>query len=157
MKNQFKQLLEFVEEFNTTFKVKYRKNPLVKESDYNLASLRFNLMDEENREYLQAVEDCDIVEVADALGDQMYVLLGTIMKHGLQDKIFAVVEEIHRSNMTKLQDGAPIYNSNGKIIKGSNYERPKIAEILAEPFCVHVKSKVENGKFVEVSRTKTRL
>ncbi|HLT52080.1 MAG TPA: nucleoside triphosphate pyrophosphohydrolase family protein [Arenibacter sp.] len=93
--------------------------------------LRFNLMDEENREYLEAVNKNDIVEVADALGDMLYILCGTILEHGMQHKIEEVFQEIQRSNMSKLgQDGKPIYREDGKVLKGPNYFKPDIAGIL---------------------------
>jgi predicted HAD superfamily Cof-like phosphohydrolase len=72
-----------------------------------------------------------LVEVADALGDMLYILCGTIIEHGLQYKIEAVFEEIQRSNMSKLaKDGTPIYREDGKVLKGPNYVRPNIKEIL---------------------------
>ena len=84
--------------------------------------LRFNLMKEENEEYLEAVQNNDIVEIADALGDMLYILCGTILEHGLQHKIEAVFDEIQRSNMSKLgEDGKPIYREDGKVMKGPNY------------------------------------
>jgi len=93
--------------------------------------LRFDLMDEENREYLEAVNKNDIVEVADALGDMLYILCGTILEHGMQHKIEEVFQEIQRSNMSKLgQDGKPIYREDGKVLKGPNYFKPDIAGIL---------------------------
>ena len=55
-------------------------------------TLRYNLMKEENEEYLEACENNDLVEIADALGDQLYILCGTILKHGLQHKIEEVFE-----------------------------------------------------------------
>ncbi|MBL4653596.1 MAG: nucleoside triphosphate pyrophosphohydrolase family protein [Flavobacteriales bacterium] len=95
------------------------------------ALLRFNLMKEENEEYLDACKDNDIVEIADALGDQLYILCGTILKHGLQHKIEEVFLEIQRSNMSKLgADGKPIYREDGKVLKGENYFRPNIKAIL---------------------------
>ncbi|WP_400072553.1 hypothetical protein [Zobellia russellii] len=93
--------------------------------------LRFNLMDEENQEYLEAARNNDLVEVADALGDMLYILCGTILEHGMQHKIEEVFNEIQRSNMSKLgQDGKPIYREDGKVLKGPNYFKPNIAEIL---------------------------
>ena len=95
--------------------------------------LRFNLMKEENQEYLEAANDGDLVEVADALGDMLYILCGTIIEHGLQDKIVAVFDEIQRSNMSKLgQDGKPIYREDGKVLKGPNYFKPDIASIVID-------------------------
>ena len=93
--------------------------------------LRFNLMKEENEEYLEAAKNKDIVEIADALGDQLYILCGTILKHGLQHKIEEVFEEIQRSNMSKLDDnGKPIFREDGKILKSDSYFKPNIQKIL---------------------------
>jgi predicted HAD superfamily Cof-like phosphohydrolase len=93
--------------------------------------LRFNLMKEENEEYLEAVQNNDIVEVADALGDMLYILCGTILEHGLQHKIEEVFDEIQRSNMSKLgADGKPIYREDGKVMKGPNYFKPSFETIL---------------------------
>jgi predicted HAD superfamily Cof-like phosphohydrolase len=95
--------------------------------------LRFNLMKEENEEYLEAAKNNDIVEIADALGDMLYILCGTIIEHGLQDKIEAVFNEIQLSNMSKLgEDGQPIYREDGKVMKGPNYFKPNFEEILKE-------------------------
>ena len=93
--------------------------------------LRYNLMKEENEEYLEAVRNDDIVEIADALGDMLYILCGTILEHGLQHKIEAVFDEIQRSNMSKLDDnGLPIYRQDGKVMKGPNYFKPDVALML---------------------------
>lgn len=93
--------------------------------------LRFNLMKEENEEYLEAVQNNDLVEIADALGDMLYILCGTILEHGLQHKIEDVFNEIQRSNMSKLgEDGKPIYREDGKVMKGPNYFKPNIESIL---------------------------
>ena len=93
--------------------------------------LRFNLMKEENEEYLEAVENNDIEEIADALGDMLYILCGTILEHGLQHKIEEVFDEIQRSNMSKLgEDGKPIYREDGKVMKGPNYFKPNFSAIL---------------------------
>jgi predicted HAD superfamily Cof-like phosphohydrolase len=94
-------------------------------------NLRFDLMKEENEEYLEAVQNNDIVEIADALGDMLYILCGTILEHGLQHKIEAVFDEIQRSNMSKLgEDGKPIYREDGKVMKGPNYFKPNFEAIL---------------------------
>ena len=93
--------------------------------------LRYNLMKEENEEYLEAVQNNDEIEIADALGDMLYILCGTILEHGLQHKIEAVFDEIQRSNMSKLgNDGKPIYREDGKVLKGPNYFKPNFEEIL---------------------------
>ena len=94
-------------------------------------NLRFELMKEENEEYLEAVQKNDLVEIADALGDMLYILCGTILEHGLQHKIEAVFDEIQRSNMSKLgEDGKPIYREDGKVMKGPNYFKPNFEAIL---------------------------
>ena len=93
--------------------------------------LRYNLMKEENEEYLEAVQNNDEIEIADALGDMLYILCGTILEHGLQHKIEEVFDEIQRSNMSKLgEDGKPIYREDGKVLKGPNYFKPNFNEIL---------------------------
>ncbi len=93
--------------------------------------LRYNLMKEENEEYLEAVQNGDLIEIADALGDMLYILCGTILEHGLQHKIEEVFEEIQRSNMSKLgENGKPIYREDGKVMKGPNYFKPNIKEVL---------------------------
>lgn len=89
-------------------------------------------MKEENEEYLQAAKEGDLVEVADALGDMLYILCGTILEHGMQDKISEVFEEIQRSNMSKLgEDGKPVYREDGKVLKGPNYSKPDLQKILS--------------------------
>lgn len=88
-------------------------------------------MEEENREYLEAAQRNDLIEVADALGDMLYILCGTILEHGMQYKIEAVFEEIQRSNMSKLgADGKPLYREDGKVLKGPDYFKPDIKGIL---------------------------
>jgi predicted HAD superfamily Cof-like phosphohydrolase len=94
-------------------------------------NLRFELMREENEEYLEAVNDDNLVEIADALGDMLYILCGTIVEHGLQYKIEEVFDEIQRSNMSKLgENGKPIYREDGKVLKGPSYFKPNFEEIL---------------------------
>lgn len=125
-----KNKINAVKEFHTAYKIGYRDTP---KADLGNAKnkLRFNLMQEENEEYLEAAKNNDLVEVADALGDMLYILCGTIIEHGLQDKIEDVFNEIQRSNMSKLDvDGQPIYREDGKVLKGPNYFKPNIAEIL---------------------------
>ena len=88
-------------------------------------------MEEENLEYLKATKENDIVEIADALGDMLYILCGTIISHGLQNKIEEIFQEIQNSNMSKLGDnGKPIYRDDGKVLKGPNYFKPNIRKIL---------------------------
>ena len=126
-----KDKIKAVQAFHTAFGLGYSQTPLATLGvDKN--NLRFRLMDEENKEYLEAAMAGDLVEVADALGDMLYILCGTIIEHGLQDKIEEVFAEIQRSNMSKLgADGQPIYREDGKVMKGPNYSPPDLATILS--------------------------
>ncbi|HPD54685.1 MAG: hypothetical protein ACO1G7_04670 [Bacteroidota bacterium] len=122
--------LNQVREFHETFRLDFRQEPTAELSE-RIYTLRHRLMQEENDEYLEACEKGDLTQIADALGDKLYILCGTILAHGLQDKIVEVFEEIHRSNMSKLDDnGQPIYREDGKIMKSNNYFLPDIATIL---------------------------
>lgn len=125
-----KEKIDAVKTFHTAFKIGHRESPkadLGKEKN----ELRYRLMHEENEEYLEAANNNDLVEVADALGDMLYILCGTIIEHGLQYKIEEIFEEIQRSNMSKLGDnGEPIYREDGKVLKGPNYFKPDIKTIL---------------------------
>ncbi|MEO6303907.1 MAG: nucleoside triphosphate pyrophosphohydrolase family protein [Bacteroidia bacterium] len=121
--------IKSVEEFHDVFKIgNASEMKLIEEKDY---TLRYNLIKEENEEYLDACKNNDIIEIADALGDQLYILFGTILKHGLQHKIEEVYDEIHRSNMSKLDEkGLPIFREDGKILKSNLYFKPEIKKIL---------------------------
>ncbi|MGB1449512.1 MAG: hypothetical protein ACPG8F_06695 [Flavobacteriaceae bacterium] len=122
--------LDAVALFHNAFKIGCSNSPTVDLPD-DIKQLRFKLMEEENLEYLEAAKNNDMVEVADALGDMLYILCGTILTHGMQHKIEEVFQEIQRSNMSKLgEDGEPIYREDGKVLKGPNYFKPDIAKIL---------------------------
>ena len=125
-----KKQIEQVRRFHDAFGIKNNYSPhAVLESD--VIDLRHRLMHEENEEYLEACKNGDLVEIADALGDMMYILCGTILSHGLQDKMEDIFEEIQRSNMSKLgDDGKPIYREDGKILKGPKYFKPDIKKNL---------------------------
>ena len=126
----FNEIIGAVETFHDAFGI---------ENHYELKSnltekevqLRFDLMKEENEEYLEAAKNGDMVEIADALGDQLYILCGTILRHGLQNKIVEVFEEIQRSNMSKLgADGKPIFREDGKVLKGPAYSPADMSKVL---------------------------
>ena len=124
------KIIKHVEIFHDSFGIKNNYQPTVDLTQEEI-KLRFNLMKEENEEYLEAALKGDLIEVADALGDQLYILCGTILKHGLQHKIEEVFEEIQRSNMSKLDEqGKPIYREDGKILKSSLYFKPNIKSII---------------------------
>jgi len=125
-----KNKIAAVHSFHKAFKINTQDTPTVTISDER-KNLRFELMKEENEEYLEAAKNNDLVEVADALGDMLYILCGTIIEHGMQDKIEDVFNEIQRSNMSKLgEDGKPIYREDGKVLKGPNYFKPNIKELF---------------------------
>ena len=124
------QTIAHVRDFHDAFRIPNAEAPTgaIGEKD---TLLRYTLMREENEEYLEAANRGDLVEVADALGDMLYILCGTILKHGLQHKIEEVFLEIQRSNMSKLDaNGQPIYREDGKVLKSDRYFKPDIAAVL---------------------------
>ena len=94
-----------------------------------IVQLRYDLIKEELDELSVAIRNKDIVEVADALTDLLYVVYGAGHSFGIDlDKCF---EEVQRSNMSKLdKDGKPIYNENGKVMKGPNYSKPNLKQFF---------------------------
>ncbi len=127
---EFKEIVGCVEKFHDAFKIGNNYEPTVDLSEAE-KELRFNLMKEENEEYLEAAKNNDLVEIADALGDQLYILCGTILRHGMQHKIEEVFREIQCSNMSKLDtEGNPIYREDGKVMKSELYFKPDIKSIL---------------------------
>ena len=126
MQKQLKAVQKFHETFGLGVSYEMKADLGAKKND-----LRFELMREENEEYLEAVRNNDIIETADALGDMLYILCGTILEHGLQHKIEEVFDEIQNSNMSKLgANGKPIYREDGKVMKGPDYFKPNFEEIL---------------------------
>ena len=117
--------LKKVAAFHRVFKQTQADEPtLIPENDF---LLRHKLMAEENDEYKEACWSGDMVDIADALGDQLYILCGTMLKHGMQYKIEQVFNEIHESNMSKLgENGEPLLREDGKIQKGPNYFKPAL-------------------------------
>jgi len=125
-----KKPLDQVKKFHEAFGLDVSET---KKADLGLEKnlLRYKLMREENEEYLDAAMQGDMVEVADALGDMLYILCGTIISHGMQHKIEEVFDEIHNSNMSKLgEDQKPIYREDGKVMKGPNYFKPELKKII---------------------------
>ena len=126
-----KKQLNAVKDFHDTFGLNYNDSPTV-DLEKKIIELRFNLMKEENDEYIEAARNKDIVEVADALGDMLYILCGTIIEHGMSDIIEDVFDEIQKSNMSKLgADGKPIYREDGKVMKGPNYFKPNFSKFFS--------------------------
>jgi len=127
---KFKKIVNHVKDFHEAFGINNEEKPNANLPE-SVVNLRFELMREENEEYLEAAQNNDLVEIADALGDQLYILCGTILSHGMQYKIEEVFKEIQKSNMSKLgEDGKPIYREDGKVMKGPGYFKPNIKAIL---------------------------
>ena len=121
--------LKAVKKFHESFGQKNGTWPQNLES--NETALRHKLMAEENDEYLEACEKNSLVQIADALGDQLYILCGTILKHGMQHIIEDVFDEIQDSNMSKLgEDGKPLLREDGKILKGPGYFKPDLSKFI---------------------------
>jgi len=123
--NEIKQVREFFKAFKVPFNIEPTNIP---EDRYKL---RYDLAKEELDEYLTACKENNLKEIADALGDQLYVLYGSILEHGLQYKINEVFNEIQRSNMSKLdENGKPIFREDGKIMKSKLFKKPDFSTIL---------------------------
>ena len=97
------------------------------------ALLRHKLLQEEVGELLDASMSSGgtLVDVADAITDCFYILIGTAIEYGIADKLPALFTEVHESNMSKLgEDGKPIYREDGKVMKGPNYKKPNLKSIV---------------------------
>ena len=120
----FEQVKNFMQTFGQEVRAK------VSFPDNKKISLRLSLIKEELCELEEAVKKKDIKEVADALTDILYVTYGAGHAFGIDlDKCF---EEVQKSNMSKLSsEGKPIYNDQGKVMKGSNYFKPDLSKFVA--------------------------
>ena len=136
MKDQLDDLVEF----HRVFGAHIEDAPTVDLPDEVIA-LRVSLIQEELNEYREAAEARDLVAVADALSDLMYVVLGTYVSHGLQNAAEALFDEVHRSNMSKLDaDGQVIYRADGKVLKSDRWRPPDLRSILAAAEAVRFKT-----------------
>ena len=96
----------------------------------NVAELRYELIREELEEMREALDSKDMVGIADALSDLLYVVYGAGHSFGIN--LDACFNEVHRSNMSKLgADGKPIYREDGKVLKGPDYSEPDLKKILS--------------------------
>jgi predicted HAD superfamily Cof-like phosphohydrolase len=120
-----------VAEFHAAFSLPMRQLPSA-EIDHALARLRVALLEEEVGEFVAASEQRDLVGIADALADIVYVVYGTALTYGID--LDAVLREVHRSNMSKLgRDGKPLIREDGKVLKSERYFPPEIASVLGLP------------------------
>jgi len=113
--------IDLVKEFHKKFKVPILKKPSLVPKDRS--DLRYALMKEEVDEYILGANNGDLENIAKELVDILYGVYGTILEHGLQDKLDEIFEEVHRSHMSK--DYGP-----GKMIKGKKYFKPNLKKIL---------------------------
>jgi predicted HAD superfamily Cof-like phosphohydrolase len=96
--------------------------------DMNERELRGKLLTEEFKEYINAENDNDLIEIADALADIIYIACGTAISYGIPlDRVF---KEVHHSNMAKLVDGKVIRREDGKVLKPEGWKPPNIKRIL---------------------------
>ena len=110
-----------------TFGQEVKNKPSLSTDKIN--QLRVNLINEEFEEFKEAINNKDLKEAADALTDILYVVYGAGHAFGINlDKCF---DEVQRSNMSKLgEDGKPIYNESGKVMKGPNYFKPDLSKFI---------------------------
>jgi len=113
--------------FMKTFGQEVKSKPALSTKKIN--DLRIELIDEELEEFREAIKNKDLKEAVDALTDILYVTYGAGHAFGVNlDKCF---DEVQRSNMSKLgNDGKPIYNENGKVMKGPNYFKPDLSKFI---------------------------
>jgi predicted HAD superfamily Cof-like phosphohydrolase len=143
-----KQILNVVK-FQEAFGIKTPTQP--KMLAKKRAALRQRLLEEEVKELRDAE---NILEIADALCDIMYITIGTAHEYGLSDRFVMLFDEVHASNMTKFQDGKAIYREDGKIMKPESYRQPNLRPILERDFSVYKNSDLAK-EIAEIEANKT--
>jgi predicted HAD superfamily Cof-like phosphohydrolase len=119
MQKQIQQLEEFHKAYHLAM------NEPVGPVPTKAQAIRGKLQVEEAEEIGGAIERGDLVEIADGVIDSLYIAIGTAVVYGFQDKIPALFDAVHQSNMSKLgPDGKPMYREDGKVIKGPNFKPP---------------------------------
>ena len=125
-----KEQLEKLVEFHRATQVHIEDRPTA-DLPLEITELRLTLLSEELEEYRQALKSKDLIEVADALTDLLYVLLGTMVSHGLQEYGAELFDEVHKSNMSKFDaNSGPIHRQDGKVLKPASFIKPNIEGIL---------------------------
>ena len=116
-----------VKTFMETYGQEVKKTPSFPND--KIIQLRIDLIKEELKEFQEAINNKDLLEIADALTDILYVTYGAGYAYGINlDKCF---KEVQRANMSKLgSDGKPIYNEKGKVMKGPNYSEPNLKQFV---------------------------
>ena len=116
-----------VKKFMETFGQEVKSSPSFSSEKIN--KLRYNLIKEELDEFKQALDNDDLLEVADALTDILYVTYGAGHAFGID--LDACFQEVQSSNMSKLgENGKPIFNDQGKVMKGPNYFKPDLSKFI---------------------------
>lgn len=130
-----KNYVRKIEEFHKAFKIHWNDTPTI--PDAETVRLRYNLGLEELQEFMDACQVEDPVKVFDALVDQLYILVGTAHIFGMADALEEGFREVHKSNMTKLDEqGKPVYREDGKVIKSHLYKKPELEEVLNNVYSV---------------------
>lgn len=120
--------IELVKQFNKSFGIITKKKPeVLQEKDW---SLKADLMKEELFEYIEACKKNDLTDVVDAIIDMQYILSGIIISHGIQNIFSELFQEVHDSNMSKLENGKVLRRNDGKVLKGKNYFKPDLEKII---------------------------
>jgi predicted HAD superfamily Cof-like phosphohydrolase len=131
MTNQKNPFIEAVEQWHKKFKQPIGMH--MRLPSRQRYELRESLLLEEIKELEESYRNGDFVRIADSFADIMFVLCGTIIEFGLQDKFDDVFREVTRSNNTKLgEDGLPMLRDDGKVLKGKFYEPPNLGRIIHE-------------------------
>jgi predicted HAD superfamily Cof-like phosphohydrolase len=127
MSHSFETNFELVQNFMSAFGQEIKDEPVL--PDWNTCALRLDLITEEVKELEVALANENLIDIADALTDILYVVYGAGHAFGID--LDACFEEVHRSNMSKLgQEGKPVYREDGKVLKGPDYFDPDLASIL---------------------------
>lgn len=143
-----KQILSVVK-FQEAFGIKTPTQPKMLSKKRTL--LRQRLLEEEVKELRDAK---NILEVADALCDIMYIAIGTAHEYGLSDRFVMLFDEVHSSNMTKFQDGKAIFREDGKVMKPETYREPNLRPIIERDFSMYKNSDLAK-KIAEIEAKKT--
>lgn len=128
--NGVSEAITSVAEFHLAFSLPVETRPQTRVPQ-NLGRLRVELLREEFEEFAEAVEKSDVVAVADALADIVYVAYGSALTYGID--LDAVLREVHRANMSKLgPDGRPVLRDDGKVLKPATYSPPDVGKVLLD-------------------------
>jgi len=126
--NNEESIIKSLKEFNSSFGLPISKTPcLIEKNQYKL---NYDLLKEELDEYIEACKKEDLVEICDSIVDMFYVLSGFIIKHGIDKQFLDMFFEVHKSNMSKLENGKVLKRHDGKVMKGSEYFRPNLKQYL---------------------------